>query len=520
MRRAARAARIATLFVPSLLAWAVVRASAAASGRDDALVHAGLTALVPLFCVMAAALVVRAVEAAGARRSFVEALDILTAAGRALIWSAAVATAGAALVGWASLAVVGLLGLGLAYVMVTWAALVAAGDEPWRGLTVARGFSPATAIEGDALREELTVGGAHVPAGFRMIVRGGVARHVSVTYLLESDRSQGDISLDAELGPARRGEYDVPPAELWLQDLFGLTRSRVMRLGAAKLTVLPRPVAIDELAAVAALRGDGEPEPADRPSARANDSVPAQKLPTEGCFRLRAYTTGDDARRIHWVRSLMARELVVRLPDELPPEQPMVRLVLDTQLVGAAALPTPATAQLCDALVRVWLSAGQALVARGVRVLMVAAVDEPARVVERAMTAQSAGALARLGARIGWQGTVSAEALVADGARNVVVSARPRPIDGAAVTWVLVPEFVWTDQEPPPVRDAWATLPYPAGAADNRWLRRRREKRANAETRRAGELFDRLCQWSDGAHLEGSFVARPRGARVALEAIS
>lgn len=508
MRRAARTVRIATLFVPSFVAWAVVRASAAASGRDDALVHAGLTALVPLFCVMAAALVVRAVEAAGARRSFVEALDILTAPGRALVWTAAAAAAGAALVGWASLAVVGLLGLGLAYVMVTWAALVAAGDEPWRGLTLARGFSPATAIEGDALREELTVAGAHVPAGFRMIVVGGVARHVAATYVLESDRSQGDLSLDAELGPARRGEYDVPPAELWLQDLFGLTRSRVMRLGAAKLTVLPRPVAIDELAAVAALRGDDA------------DSVPARKLPTEGCFRLRAYTTGDDARRIHWVRSLMARELVVRLPDELPPEQPMVRLVLDTQLVGAAALPTPATGQLCDALVRVWLSAGQALVARGVRVLMVAAVDEPARVVERAMTAQSAGALARLGARIGWQGTVSAEALVADGARNVVVSARPRPIDGVEVTWVLVPEFVWTDQEPPPVRDAWATLPYPSGAADNRWLRRRREKRANAETRRAGELFDRLCQWSDGAHLEGSFVARPRGARVALEAIS
>jgi len=508
VRRAARAARIATLFVPSLLAWAVVRACGVAAERDDALMHAGMTALVPLFCVMAAALVVRAVEAAGARRSWADALDILTAPGRALVWAAAAATAGAALVGWASLAVVGLLGLGVAYVMATWAALVVAGEEPWRGLMVTRGFAPSTAIEGDALREELTIAGAHVPAGFRMIVRGGVARHVSVTYILESDISVGDISLEADLGPAKRGDYDVPPAELWLQDLFGLTRSRVTRLGAAKLTVLPRPVAIDDLGAVAAARG------ADA------DSVPAQKLPTEGCFRLRAYTTGDDARRIHWVRSLMARELVVRLPDELPPEQPMVRLVLDTQLVGAAALPTPATGQLCDALVRVWLSAGQALVARGVRVTMVAAVDEPARVVERAMTPQSAGALARIGARVGWQGTVSLDGLVAEGVRNVVVSARPRPFDGADVTWVLVPEFVWTDQEPPPLRDAWTTLPYPSGAADNRWLRRRREKRANVETRRAGELFDQLCQWSDGPHLEGSFVARPRGARVALEAIS
>jgi hypothetical protein len=215
----------------------------------------------------------------------------------------------------------------------------------------------------------------------------------------------------------------------------------------------------------------------------------------------------------------MARELVVRLPDELPPEQPSVRLVLDTQLVGAATLPTPATGQLCDALVRVWLSAGQALVARGVRVTMVAAVDEPARVVERAMTAQSAGTLARIGARATWQGTVGIDGLLADDARNVVVSARPRPLD-RDVTWILVPEFVWTDVEAPPLRDAWTTLPYPSGAADNHWMQRRREKRAHEATRHAGALFDQLCQWGDGPHLEGSFVARPRGARVALEAIS
>ena len=502
--RVARALRIATLFLPSLLAWAVVRADV---HEVTATMRAGLTALVPLFCVMAAALIVRAVEAAGARRSWTEALDILTAPGRALVWTAAAATAGASLVGWASLAVLGLLGLGVAYITIMWSALVAAGDEPWRSLAVTRTFAPSTAVEGDALREELAIAGARVPAGFRLLVRGGVARHVSTAYILESDISHSDISLQAELGPARRGDYDVPPAELWLQDLFGLTRSRVMRLGAGKLTVLPRPVAIDELAAVAAARGDDA------------DSVPAQKLPTEGCFRLRAYTTGDDARRIHWVRSLMARELVVRLPDELPPEQPMVRLVLDTQLVGAAALPTPATGQLCDALVRIWLSAGQALVARGVRVTMVAAVDE--RVFERAMTPQSAGALARIGARVDWQGRVSLDGMLGDGARNIVVSARPRPLaDDDAVTWILVPELVWTDQEAPPLRDAWTTLPYPSGAADNRWTRRRGEKRAHEAARRAGELFDQLCHFRSGPHLEGSFVARPRGGRVALESVS
>ncbi|MGZ3442061.1 MAG: hypothetical protein ACXVDD_21225, partial [Polyangia bacterium] len=140
-----RAARVATLVVPSLAAWLVVRANLHGSdhGQEDPLVRAGLTALVPLFCVMAAALLVRAVEAAGARRSWIDALDILTGPGRALVWTAALATAGASLVGWASLSVLGLCGLGLAYLTVTWAALVAAGDEPWRAVAVTRGFAPS-----------------------------------------------------------------------------------------------------------------------------------------------------------------------------------------------------------------------------------------------------------------------------------------------------------------------------------------------------------------------------------------
>jgi hypothetical protein len=267
--------------------------------------------------------------------------------------------------------------------------------------------------------------------------------------------------------------------------------------------VLPRPTAIEDLAAIVGARGADD------------DSVPSTLLPTEGCFRLRSYAPGDDARRIHWVRSLTARELIVRLPDEIPPDQPALRLVLDTQLIGAATLCTPATGQLCDALVRVWLSAGQALVARGVRVTMVAVVDE--RAVDKPMTPQSSGALQRLGARIDWH-AVPLSSLLVDDTRQLIVSARPRPVDGE-VSWIVVPECVWTDPEPPPLREAWATLPHPSGAADNRWLRRRRAHREHERMRQAGVVFDQLLQWTDGPHLDGSFVARPRGTRVALEAI-
>jgi hypothetical protein len=501
-----RAARVASLFVPSLLAWAVVSVAHAGARTDHDLVRAGTQALVPLFIVMAAALMVRAVEAAGARRSWTEALDILSGPGRALVWTAAAATAGAAAIGWASLGVLGLAGLAVAYGMVTWTALVAAGEEPWRALAVTRSFSPATAVEGDALEEELTLEGTRVPAGFRLLIRGGLARHRTTAYALEGDASGGEIALTAELGEARRGEYDAGPAELWLQDVFGLCRSRVVRLGSGRLTVLPRAQPIDDLDATAAARGDDA------------ESVPSVRLPTEGCFRIRPYASGDDARRIHWVRSLAARELMVRLPDEIPPELPSVRLVLDTQLVGAAALVTPATGQLCDALVRVWISAGQSLVARGVRVTMVCVAGD--RLVEKPMTAQSAGALLRVGARVDWQATQPVESLLRDGARQIVVSARPRVVDHGDVTWVVVPECVWTDAEPAPLADGWATLPYPSGSAENRWWRRRQERAANERTRRAGVVFDQLLQWVHGPHLAGSFVARPRGARVALEALS
>jgi len=498
---------VASLFVPSLVAWAVVRAADANSGRDDsALVRAGMQALVPLFVVMAAALLVRAVEATGARRSWTEALDILSGPGRALVWTAAAATAGAASVGWASLGVLGLAGLAVAYAMVTWTALVAAGEEPWKGLAVTRAFAPATAVEGDAVKEELTLTGTRVPAGFRLLVRAGLARHRTTAYVLDGDAAGGEIALTAELGAARRGEYDAGPAELWLQDVFGLCRSRVVRLGAGRLVVLPRALPVDDLDATAAVRGDDA------------ESVPSVRLPTEGSFRIRPYAPGDDARRIHWVRSLSARELMVRLPDEIPPELPSVRLVLDTQLVGAAALVTPATGQLCDALVRVWISAAQSLMARGVRVTVACVAGE--RVVEKAMTLETAGAVLRLGARVDWHAAQPVEALLCDDARQIVVSARPRAVDHGDVSWIVVPECVWTDPEPALPADEWATLPYPSGSAENRWWRRRRARVAQRAVERAGVLFDQLMHWSDGPHLAGAVVARPRGARVALEALS
>lgn len=496
-----RIARVATLVAPSLVAWAAVRAG----GHDlAAIARAAAGALVPLGCVMAAALTVRAVEAVGARRPALEAIDLLTAPGRALLWTAAAATVGAVAFGWASLAVLGLLALGVGYVMVTWTALMAAGEEPWRALSVTRSFAPATAVEGDLMRERIVLAGARVPLGFRLLVRGGLPRHGTSAHVVPAEASGGEVALEAELGPARRGEHEAAPVELWLQDVLGVCRSRVVVAGGARATVLPRPGAIDDVGAVVGARGDDA------------QSVPAARLPTDGWFRLRGYAAGDDARRIHWVRSLAARALIVRQPDELPPEEPAVRLVLDTELVGARGFATPAVDELCDALVRVWLSAGRALSARGVRVTMAAAVGD--RVVAEVLTPSTAGRVARLGARATWQAAVPLGALCGDGARPIVVSARPRAV-GREATWIVVPECVWTEAEPAAAREPVWTLPHPRGSADNRWLRRRRRRRLGERVRRDGVVFDRLMAWGDWQRLAGSWVARPRAGRVALEAI-
>jgi hypothetical protein len=83
-------------------------------------------------------------------------------------------------------------------------------------------------------------------------------------------------------------------------------------------------------------------------------TTPAVRMPTEGTFRIREYTPGDDTRRIHWVRSLQANQLVVRLPDEIPQAEPAVRLVLDNCLAGTESLSCIAQDELLDGLVRVW----------------------------------------------------------------------------------------------------------------------------------------------------------------------
>jgi uncharacterized protein (DUF58 family) len=524
VNRFARSYRLLTLFAPSLIAGLAVLA--AGDEREGgfrmadagSLTHAASQVLVPLFLVMAGALAIRLIEATilGQKRragTLLDQLDILTATGRAILWSGSAAIAASLYTGWASLAVLGILGLGVVYVAVTWTSLVAGGDEPWRGAAIDRAILPAVATEGDPVREEIRLRNVKIPAGFRLFVNGWSRRHgPNSRYAVSSEGSRAELLLESDLGAAVRGEHTAPPLQLWLGDVLGLTRTPIARFGAAAQTVLPKPGQVE---GARLLLGKGRDD---------TTTVPTRRLPTEGLFRLREYAPGDDTRRIHWVRSLNANQLVVRLPDEIPPAEPAVRLILDTHLVGTETLACRAPDELLDALVRVWLGVGRALSDTGARVTLVAATTKGDGLVatERPLSARIPKEALRLGAKAAWQPSMPLKTLLKSGTeRQVVVSSRPRPTEAEeGVVWVVVPEVVWTTPDPWPDERSVLQLPHPIGAAENRWGRRAAARRRAAEARRDGAIFNELLCWTDWRQLRGAFVARPKGARIALEVVS
>jgi uncharacterized protein (DUF58 family) len=498
---------MATLAVPSWGAWYV-----AFTAKDaDELVRALGLALGPLWAAVALVLALRAAallfDRTPTQDRFAQ-LDVLTAAGMTLAWLSALAIAGAVTIGYASLAVLGLLGTSVFHLAVLRTLLVVRGTDPTRAAsTIRRRFAPDVATEGDDVIEEVRFAGTTVPLGFRLFASGRIGpRWPATRHTLESAESGGEVLLESELGPAIRGEHDAAPLEIWLEDTFGLTRSVRALVAPAKLTVLPRLRTVDRAAPLLA-RGEGPRAP------RA-----ASRLPTEGHFHLREYRQGDDVRRIHWVRSLAARELVVRMPDELPPDRPHVRLVLDTYFPEAFGLTCDAPAEMLDALVAVWVGVARALSRAGVRVSLVTATDDAtARRID--VGRRDAAAAQALGAVVRWQATLPVSALLTDEptfvvSRGMVMS----PPESGAIRWILVlPTIAEVPQQPPsPFRHA-----HPAGASDNRRSRRRRVFAELAKKRLDHRAALRAMQTFVARPPPGSLLATLRGdeGRIHLERI-
>jgi len=497
-----RPARIATVFVPSFASVMI----AIQTGSSQ--FHAAGLGLAGLWIAMACVLWVRY------RRGGIAQLDVLSATGRTTAWSALAVLVLAIVIGWASLSVLGLLGIGVTCVAITWTAVMAGGEAPWRTATVTRTIQPETATEGEPLREQLHLEDVRIPAAMRLFATGRATRHGAISrYAVGSECNGATIDLECELGPTPRGEHDVPPLTLWLGDVLGLTRTAPVARGATRFIGLPRPAHI----VAGELLGDG------RDDAKSRDAV---RMPTEGTFRIREYAPGDDARRIHWVRSLQTNQLVVRLPDEIPPADPCVQVVLDNHLAATDRFSCRAPDELLDAMVRVWLGLGRTLADAGTRVTLVTGVakgDVYARV-ERPMHPRSGHEALRFAARVGWQPSVRLDTMLGrSSTRKLVISNRPRSIGNAAldasVVWVVVAHNDWTTPEPWPIPASPLKLPFPAGSAENRGSRRRAEQVRMGESWSDRAMFSQLCSF-DWKVASGSFVARrDPGGNVMLQVI-
>jgi hypothetical protein len=507
--------RRATLVLPALIAgWAVSRVH---GHPDEAFLEVAAPLLVMLWTVMIGLVMLRAYEAPRDRRW--ASLDVLTGNGRSTMWASACAIVGSSLTGWASLSVLGVLGFAATFGTIIWT-VFACGPRCWRDAKIARTLAPTTATEGDPVREELRITGLVVPPGTRWFATGRITPHGAATrYAVTSSSSRATISFESELGTMARGVYHAPPLAMWFGDVLGLARTPIVHHGEAELTVLPRPVSVDGVRDLLGRGGD------------AALAVQTTRMPTEGTFRIREYTPGDDTRRIHWVRSLQAGELVVRLPDEIPPAEPAIQLILDNHLWGTEWLTCRAPHDLLDAMVRVWLGVGKALADTGTRVSLLTAVDLGRGVMraERPMLPRNSSDALRLGARVAWQANVPLATLLATrgGSRNpagavkqIVVATRPPTAATAGeVSWIVLPEGAWTtgEQAMPPA--PLALLPHPIGSADNRFERRRAERRRIATMWADRSTFSELTSWL-GVSRHGAFVALKTAKGVAIKEMS
>lgn len=509
---AKHAFRIASLVAPSWLAWYV----ACSAPHRDELTRTVAALLGPPWVVVAVALVVRSAAIVVLRRreppaSILARIDVLGSNGSALAWLSAFALMGAVWAGWASLAVVGLLGTGLFYAAVLFAFVALRGPDPIRAASITRRFTPAVVIEGDRLVEEIHLAGARIPLGFRLFLAGRIGpRWATSRHVVEASASGAEVVLRSDVGPAVRGACDAEPLVAWLEDGFGICRSMRLLVAPESLTVLPRLRAVERVAPLLD-RGSGPRAPRT-----------ATRLPTDGCLDLREYRPGDDARRIHWVRSLAAGDLVVRLPDELPPDRPRVRVVLDTFFPEAGVLSCDAPSEMLDSLVAVWIAVGRALAESGARVTLVTALpkDEEIAAVRHELSLREPGAAQRIGASVVWQDRVAVHELFTDEATFVIARGlAAAPPDDPRFRWIVVVPDVAPELALP--FPSSARLALPMGAPEDRWQARRRRIDRLARTRAHHARAVLLLHGSPARPPSGSFaaIAKKGAGAIRLEAI-
>jgi len=521
--------------------------------------------VVPLLLLQLVAIMIKVsreirIRRADGARGFgvlVDALDrhvrVLTGRGIGMLVVSLTMVVIALSVKWAQFGVLAVAGLGILYLASTAATLVSAfavrafDDRVRRGRgAIDREMSPTVVDAGDAVEERFVLSRVPVPPAFRLHLEEALPARLGgdTRFALDRSVSRKEVTVAAPLPRTPRGVYKLGPAEIWYEDVFGLTRVFVAARATASLRALPRlrPVIFER-------------RPRSMTKAEGPLSV-LSRVATEEHFRTRPYVQGDDLRRVHWKQSINTGQLIVRVAESVPFAPSKVRLFLDTYLPPgwrmaattggrklekgeqAIARAPEALDDVLDLLVESWIGLAHTLLKRGESVSLVAVVRDGERAVVREIDCKRGEERKwrAIGSDAVWQhelamdGVVAGLAPTASGQKppsSVVVSAGlwlggARPTPG---TTFVVADGSSVILDPP--KDALGTarklffFDYPVGAEDNRldWRRVIAPKPPTPEVVRR-ELARAAAVAVD--HIRSSqaevLLVRRRGLNLSLEA--
>lgn len=394
-------------------------------------------------------------------------------------------------------------GLGIMYIASTGATIISAFwvrafDDRVRRTrgAIDREISPTVIDAGEPATERFHLARVPVPPGFRMHLEERLPDRLGGDTRFAIDRtvSGSEVTVSAPLPRTPRGLYRLGPAEIWYEDILGLTRVFVASRAVASLRVLPRlrPVVFDR-------------KPRSYNKAEGTLSV-LSRIATEEHYRTRPYVAGDDLRRVHWKQSINTGQLVIRVPEAVPYAPSRVRLVLDTYVPPhlrvaahaggrkvksgerAVARAPEALDDVLDLLVEGWIALAHALQKRGEMVTLVVAVPpapgEPAVVKSIDCKRGDERKWRAIGSDAAWQNDVPLAQLLAEStpakpekgvkSSSIIVSTGLHlgGTQAAPGTSLIVADGASTVQEPQ--GDGFNALTrrlffaYPVGAEDNR----------------------------------------------------
>ncbi|MGH8929030.1 MAG: DUF58 domain-containing protein [Acidimicrobiia bacterium] len=209
--------------------------------------------------------------------------------------------AGIALViSWFALGEIELLAAGAALIVaVLLAVAVAIWNRPI--LEIHRQLNPTLVHEGDRTSVELSIVNLRRLPAFGLIVSDGVGDLGTARFSLGSLPGNEPALASYRIVCRPRGVYDVGPASVRVSDPLGLATVESSIGEVDELIVYP---ATESLSAYPFVRGRDPSQTASRPEQSHRGG--------EDFFTLRAYSDGDDLRRVHWPSSAKLDELMIR----------------------------------------------------------------------------------------------------------------------------------------------------------------------------------------------------------------